>query len=538
MRTAATVSLGLVLFAGAGGAVARDIAVPGPGSAERAPATPPAVVGFGEGAIRLDYEAAAIGSERCATCHHDLVAASRTHHMARTSAAVTRPSRERWFSTERLGRRLEWPAAAPSPPPRYRVESGGDGVVLEAERPGGGARRARVTAVFGSGHRGFTPIAVEGRGMRELRVSFFAERDRWVLTPGSEEDPDILGHLRSAESTLDCLECHTTVLAWDDDGLDVERSVFGIGCERCHGPGSAHAEGVIDGSVEPLIFNPGRLRGADQVRFCGQCHRHPSTVEPHRVLRRLPDLARHAGVGLMLSACFRRSPPESVPTCIECHDPHRNINHGGDDFNRACRRCHARPADDHTAAAIESSSDCVACHMPIERRGFLGLAFTDHWIRVPGAPPPGETAARDEHLRLLEASYREALGSAGIGPERRSKLSMRLGKALVLQGEVADGLARLREALAHDPLYRDRLLAAEYHRRAGETAVAIAILEQAICVAPENNRAYHDLARLHIGAAAPDRAARVLDAWEQALPGDPHAAELRRELEALGAKPR
>ena len=490
------------------------------------------VVGFGPGAVELDYEASFIGSEACEPCHVEHYELRTSGHMAMTSRRVTADNQHLWFSPERLAKPVKWPRAEASPPLRYRHDP--TGVSLEARGEHGVTHRARVAAVFGSGNRGFTPISVEaGKGIRELRLSYFHKADNWIMTPGSAGDPDPLGYVRSPESSQHCLECHTTVLAFDGDRLNLEASVFGIGCERCHGPGSAHATADADSPEASHIFNPGSLDNKDQVRFCSQCHRRPADLEPHRVLTRSPELARHAGAGLMLSACYRRSPAASSITCLDCHSPHRNIDTSRGSSGRSCRRCHDRPEEDHQSGTLSESSDCIECHMPRETRGFFGLEFTEHWIRVPDQPPPAATRERSEYAHYLEASYRRAIARPGTGKEKASKLRMRLGKLLLAQGQKEVGLRWLREALSFAPLYKDRILTSEFHDRAGRTAEAIAILSETIRVAPEHNRAYYTLAHIHMAAGEFTPAQAVLEAWEEARPGDPVLQETREELKLM-----
>ena len=490
----------------------------------------PLVVGFGPGAVALGYEAGYIGSEKCASCHIHHGELQKSHRMALTSQRATRQNLDLWFAPERLEKPVEWPSSEPSSPMRYRRE--GERVFLEGRDPQGGAR-AEVEAVFGSGNRGFTPIAMGGNGIRELRVTFMGPKDCWTLTPGAADDPDPLGYVRSHETSVNCLGCHTTALAWAEDRLDLDRTVFGIGCERCHGPGSAHVEAILEGKGAPMIYNPGRLRGGEQVRFCGQCHRLPADLEPHNVLKADPSTARHAGAGLMLSACFRRSPPESTITCLDCHSPHRNIDRARDGFNRPCARCHPSPEKVHRSAAVLASSDCVACHMSVETEGFFGLSFTSHWIRRPEKPPRLGAEERREYVRFLEASYREGIARPAQGPEKSSALRMRLGKLLFADGDREDGLGWIRQALSFAPFYKDRLQAAELHEKAGKPAEAARILEDAVRLTPENNWAYHSLARLRVAAGRLDQAEAVLESWGRARPGDPALDAARAELQQL-----
>ncbi|MBI4585317.1 MAG: tetratricopeptide repeat protein [Planctomycetes bacterium] len=452
--------------------------------------------------------------------------------MARTSRRVTLENQDLWFAPGRLEKPLSWPRSEPSPPPRYRLEPAG--VFLEARDPEGEMRRVKVAAVFGSGHRGFTPLALgEEGGIRELRVTFLNPKDHWILTPGAAGDPEPLGSVKSHESSLACLSCHTTVLSWKEARLDLERSVFGIGCERCHGPGSAHVEIHFKNKDSLKIFNPGSLRRREQVEFCGQCHRRPEDLEPGDALARDPGLARHAGASLMLSACFRRSPPASTITCLDCHSPHRNIDRGRDDFNRPCRRCHDNPPSQHQSVKIAESSDCVACHMKVETEGFFGLAFTDHWIRIPASPSPLDTPGRKEYAHYLESSYRAAMARPGVGPEKSSRLRLRLGTLLHMQASTKEGLGWLRQALSFSPLYKDRILVAEIHERAGMRGEAIEILEETIRLIPEHNRAYYSLARIHLAAGRLGLAKKTLEAWGEARPGDPLLEETWTQVKRL-----
>jgi hypothetical protein len=74
----------------------------------------------------------------------------------------------------------------------------------------------------------------------------------------------------SFEQTLDpqCAPCHLP----DEGVLD-----DGVGCEACHGPGSAYAE--LDIMIDPLKRTAAGLRDASEA--CGLCHNpgHPFHVE-------------------------------------------------------------------------------------------------------------------------------------------------------------------------------------------------------------------------------------------------------------------
>jgi len=456
------------------------------------------------GSLALPYQAEFVGSEKCGSCHPEHYRRQKDHHMALTGRAVSAETLDLWFSRERLSKRREWSDSGA--PPRYRV--GPAEVFLEAQGVSD-LRQAQVAAVFGSGARGFTPISAEGgRAIRELRLSFSSHHDIWLTTPGSDGDPDSLGTPKSPEQSRDCLDCHATLLAWRGERLDAQASVFGVHCERCHGPGSAHLKAVVEQSQDAKILNPGSLAADQQVRFCGQCHRQPFDLEPLDVMSRAPARAPPAGARLMLSAGFRRSPPEKTISCRECHDPHRNVEPGSDPFTRTCLRCHASPEKEHWSKPVAASSDCISCHMPVEEKAFHGVRFTDHWIRVPGSPPPLSSPQQDEYLRYLEETYRQAALGPSLGPEKQARFRVNLGEVLFGLGQSETAFRWLQEGLSFSPTYAQRLKAAGMFSQAGRFDEAVQVLEDAIRTDPRTPEAYYQQGELLQQQRKPEEAAR------------------------------
>ena len=283
--------------------------------------------------------------------------------MARTGAALLAGTADPRFSDERLNAAVLWRSPGPdaNERPRYlRTEAG-----VALVDPSG--ESAAVHAVFGSGLRGVTPVHFTGEGeMRELRVTWSHGRNAWIETPGSEGDRHPLGDLDSPRAMRECVGCHATAAAWDGPAPDLAESEWGVRCERCHGPGEAHA-GTTDAR---LIFNPGRLPPAEEVRFCGQCHRTPTDFEPLQVLQRDSDLARHAAGSLMMSACFRTPSPERTISCTDCHDPHRAESSVAERSRTICRRCHEDPAALHDSSASPRVRTASAATCRFGRRSF------------------------------------------------------------------------------------------------------------------------------------------------------------------------
>ena len=431
-----------------------------------------------------------VGAEVCAACHADIALAQADHPMARTADAVTEATRDRWFSDQMLARAVSWPAGIGARP-AYELEADG-GVRFTA--PDADPPAVPADAVFGSGLRGLTPVSfAPGGRLRELRLSFSHARDGWFPTPGGEEDEDALGNLDTTEESANCIGCHATALAWDEDGrFNPHEAVLGVSCERCHGSGIAHVEAQSAGGDPGPIFHPGRLAPADQVAFCGQCHRQPTDFEPREILARDPLLARHAGASLMMSACFRESAAETTITCTECHDPHLPEPAGPARTRAVCSRCHADVPSLHRQTVVTAASDCAGCHLPTQSEAFHGTPFTDHWIRLPGDPPtPGSAAGRRE-LGWLEELYERRMPEENP-PAKTARLRTGLAELLHIRGARAEAQALLSEALEGGADYETRVKAGALFRDGGRIADALAAFREAAAERPWTPHAHYEL---------------------------------------------
>ena len=82
-------------------------------------------------------------------------------------------------------------------------------------------------------------------------------------------------------SAVKCDGCHTgglkTVKEGDRWTLPDRDKWIGIGCEKCHGPGSRH----VEAQTRESILNPAKVNAVQQDQVCGQCHsRVTSKSEP------------------------------------------------------------------------------------------------------------------------------------------------------------------------------------------------------------------------------------------------------------------
>jgi hypothetical protein len=266
---------------------------------------------------------------------------------------------------------------------------------LSVERQDNGVvSRQLIDYAFGSGHHATTFVTMTDRSLKqpamiEHRMTVFAHKSVPDITPGQaadgkQEGLEPSGRRYTDVNTLKCFECHTTLSS--DRGpsvLDERAMIPNVGCERCHGPGKSHVEAARAGAPDAELvmpFGPGRSTTDEQMRMCGACHRLPSMGDASLIRVDNPVLVRFQPVGLMQSACYRKS--AGALSCVTCHDPHSRTSSNKAEYESVCVSCHQGPSK--TPCKVSPVKACLGCHMP-RRDVSRGMLLTDHWIRVPDA---------------------------------------------------------------------------------------------------------------------------------------------------------
>ena len=241
-----------------------------------------------------------------------------------------------------------------------------------------------------------------------------------------------------------CAECHSTGVAKNYDP-ETKRyhttwKEITVGCEACHGEGSAHVAWARVASADSTSANDaedtdgGAPRGGDtalgllarfnersgiswrldpetkqpkrsappmsvrkEVEMCGRCHARrgilSETFVPGRPLSDSHQVALissglYQADGQMLDEVynygqFKQSKMFAAGvTCSDCHDPHSaKLRAPGE---KVCLQCHAgdyaKPSHTHHQGA--DAPDCISCHMP--SREFMVIDTRhDHAFRVP-----------------------------------------------------------------------------------------------------------------------------------------------------------
>ena len=244
--------------------------------------------------------------------------------------------------------------------------------------------------VIGSGTKGQTYLSWKKNQLNQLQISYFEPTNSWINSPGYPTDQ--LDLERPIEGR--CLECHATFVenTANFNKLNVynkSNMVYGIDCERCHGPAAEH---VNFHKKNPEVLEPkailsyNDLNRQQKLDVCALCHsglrtqtlNKPFTFMVGDTLNKysvpdydknsLKDLDVHANQYGLLSAskCFIKS---ETMDCSTCHDVHKKQRNETSFFIQKCISCHSdnhevKCAVDPTISSA-NGNNCIQCHMPL-----------------------------------------------------------------------------------------------------------------------------------------------------------------------------
>jgi len=415
------------------------------------------------------------------------------------------------------------------------------------EGPGGGMAEFEVTHVFGHEPLQQYLVPFPGGRMQALSLAWDTVERRWFhLYPDTDIPPDDWLHwTRNAQNWNGmCAECHSTNLqkGYDPatDSYTTTWSDIDVGCEACHGPGSAHvAWAGIPPMARPdladaaLVATTSDLDGPQLVERCAPCHSRRAELGDYDhtgtslLDHMLPSLLREGLYhpdGQVLDevyvyGSFLQSKMYARGIrCSDCHDSHslKLVREGND----LCLQCHEEQVydsyDHHFHQKIHEGkpSDgalCAKCHMA-EQPYMVVDWRADHSLRVPRPDLSAEVGTPnacsqvgchgDKPLQWSVDAYRKWYGQArkphfgttfaaavagdpAAGPELARLADNALQPALVRATAVeylsirADALSREvleRALMADDPLLRQTAAATLVEPDPGRRAELLAPL--------------------------------------------------------------
>lgn len=320
------------------------------------------------------------GSKSCYSCHQDIYLAHiKSNHFLTSAKADTATV----SGSYKEGHNFFFfdPITA------VKIERRGDSLYQVAYKRGKEVVKRSIDITIGSGKRGQTYLYWKGSELFQLPVSYFHETGEWTNSPGFSNKV-----IFNRPVTARCLECHSTF--FDSTGetsqgltsFSRDNIIYGVDCEKCHGPGKEHVEFHIKNPQEKLakfIINPSKLSRQLNLELCQMCH-------GGKMVQKVPSfnylvgepLSKYFGIsnkpinvaetdvhgnqyGMMASSkCFQNS----NMTCLSCHDAHANETKNESVFVARCKSCHTEAVNKCKLHSVIDENNleqnCLNCHMP------------------------------------------------------------------------------------------------------------------------------------------------------------------------------
>lgn len=248
-------------------------------------------------------------------------------------------------------------------------------------------QRRRIDVVIGSGTKGQSYLNWMNNNLFQLPITYFTPANQWSNSPGY---PGKVVFNRPITSR--CLECHTTFAqklspeGKEPEDFDQNKILFGVDCEKCHGPGAKHVEFYTanpDDTTGRYIVQPAKLSRQQNLDLCSLCHggrmskkdasftfQAGNKLSDHfafdSIGRNATDIDVHGNQFGLLAAskCFK----QSEMTCSSCHNSHANEREKLETFSNRCSSCHTTQhvGECKMKAVLGNTinSNCIDCHMP------------------------------------------------------------------------------------------------------------------------------------------------------------------------------
>lgn len=239
---------------------------------------------------------------------------------------------------------------------------------------------------FGSGEKAETYGYWKENMLYQLPLTYYASMHTWANSPGFTPR-----HPRyDRVITSRCFECHASYVKREivrsgplsiTETLDKSSIVYGIDCQRCHGPALRHVKFHQENpavKTARYIVSIKSLSRQQQLDICAVCHSGNDQSEQRSLFEFTPgDTLSHFyypdfgaddgepdvhGKQLQLlrtSLCFQKT----NMTCTTCHDAHASQKDQLTVFASKCMDCH--PHSTHTTVNV-TSAGCIDCHMPLQ----------------------------------------------------------------------------------------------------------------------------------------------------------------------------
>jgi hypothetical protein len=320
------------------------------------------------------------GSETCMSCHQDIANSYQHTNHYKTSAPASAEELKKY--TNVVSNNFYYGDSD-----MVSLQQKHDRYYQAHVVKGQTARSEQLDIAIGSAEKAQTYAYWRNGQLLQLPLTYFTATESWTNSPGYPIQKPYFDRVILSR----CLECHASYVKKTDiktgplqmsEKLAPASIVFGIDCERCHGPAAKHVEFHLDNPRErqpSSIKSIKSLSRQQKLDMCASCHS-GNDLDVQRSLfafRPGDTLANfyypHFGSGsaepdvhgkqmqlLQSSKCFKLS----TLTCMTCHDTHRPEENKREVLIAKCMACHQNSP--HALQARTASKTCVDCHMPLQ----------------------------------------------------------------------------------------------------------------------------------------------------------------------------
>lgn len=340
------------------------------------------------GAQRGDQYA---GSKACVNCHRDISGsyAHNNHFKTSSEAGNDRlkkliiPSNNRFYFTDSS---------------YIRIEEKENALFQSYFIAGKKNASEKFDIIFGSGEKAQTYAYWKEDQLFELPLTYYTHLNSWTNSPGFSARHAHYGRVITSR----CFECHASYVNKEfvksgalavSETLDKNSIVYGIDCERCHGPAASHVKFQQDNlavKTSRYIIPIRSLTRQQKLDICATCHsgndqstlRSLFSFTPGDTLSHFyfpefisdnhePDVHGKQLQLLKASLCFQKTDMN----CTSCHNPHEPEKNKVDAFIAKCMDCHRNSI--HALTILKdneqkkrdfnlASLNCIDCHMPLQ----------------------------------------------------------------------------------------------------------------------------------------------------------------------------
>lgn len=249
----------------------------------------------------------------------------------------------------------------------------------------------KFDVAIGSGKDAITYGSWKKNNLNQLQLTYFSRIKSWANSPGYSDKRIYFSRNISSR----CLQCHASYVEEKTEqrgGLVLSQElvksslVYGINCERCHGPAGKHVEFHINNPNEKVakyIALYQSLSRKQKVDACSVCHSgsDKAVSKPTFAFKPGDDLDQyldsssasiadpdvHGQQNQMLSSsqCYIKS---NSLDCNTCHSIHDSKAIGLTVYSKKCMSCHQTiKHSEKTLANAMVKTNCIDCHMPFQR---------------------------------------------------------------------------------------------------------------------------------------------------------------------------